>query len=67
LSWIHLSLRQVAPLEGAKQDTIGVTRRTNAKSPHHKGLKPTCPMKKTMPLIHYVSKATIIQSKTTKT
>ncbi len=67
LSWIHFSLCQVAPLEGAKQNTIGVTRGANAELPHHKGPMPTCLMKKEMSLIHYVSKDVIIQSRTMKT
>jgi hypothetical protein len=37
---------QVAPLEAAKQDTIAITRRTNAKLPHHRGLLPTYLVKK---------------------
>jgi hypothetical protein len=42
--------------EGAKQDTIGVIRRANAKLPHHRGHVPTYPMENEMSLIHNARK-----------
>jgi hypothetical protein len=39
--------------EGAKQDTIGVTRGTSAKLPHHKDLVPTYLMENKTPFIHH--------------
>jgi hypothetical protein len=41
-----------AALEGAKQDTIKITKGKNAKLPHHKGLVPTYQIE--MPLVHHV-------------
>jgi len=39
--------------EGAKQNTIGVTRETNAKLSHHRGHVPTYPMENEMSFIHH--------------
>jgi hypothetical protein len=44
------------PLKGVKQDTIGVTKGTNAKLPHHKGHVPTFPMENEMSFVHHVVK-----------
>jgi hypothetical protein len=40
--------------EGAKQDTIGVTQKTSAKLPHHRGPMPTYPMENKMPFGHHI-------------
>ncbi len=45
---------QWAPLEGAKQDTIGVTKGTNVKLSHHRGLVLTYQVQNEMPLIHHI-------------
>jgi hypothetical protein len=42
--------------EGAKQDTIGVTRRTNVKLSHHRGLMLNYPMENEMSLTHHAIK-----------
>jgi hypothetical protein len=42
--------------EGAKQNTIGVIRRTNAKMPHRKGLALVYPLENEMPLVHHIVK-----------
>jgi hypothetical protein len=39
--------------EGAKQDTIGVIKRTNVKLPHHRGLMLSYPMENKMPFAHH--------------
>jgi hypothetical protein len=56
LKWIHVSLCLVAPPQGAKRNTTGVTRRVSANLPHHKGPMPAYPMENKMPLIHNVIK-----------
>jgi hypothetical protein len=43
-------------IKGAKQNTIGVTKETNVKLPHHKGFLLVYSMKNEMPLIHHVIK-----------
>jgi hypothetical protein len=40
--------------KGAKQNTIGVARRTNAKLPHCMGLVLIYPMEDNMPFVHHV-------------
>jgi hypothetical protein len=42
--------------EGAKQNTIGVTRRVNAKLLHHRGFMLGYPMENKMPLAHHAIK-----------
>jgi hypothetical protein len=44
------------PSRKAKQDTTRVTRGTNVKLPHHKGLVPTYPKKNEMSFVHHVIK-----------
>jgi len=43
-----------SPLEGAKQDTIGVTKGTNVKQPHHRGPLLIFLMENKKPFIHCV-------------
>jgi hypothetical protein len=40
--------------EGVEQNSIRVTKRTNAKQPHHKGFVLVYLVKNEMPLIHHV-------------
>jgi hypothetical protein len=47
---------QWPPFEGAKQNTIGVIRRANAKLIHHKGHVLIYQMENKMPFIHHVVK-----------
>jgi len=46
----------MAPLEGAKQDTIGVTWGTNAKMLYHKGFVLIYLVKNEMPFAHHIIK-----------
>jgi len=41
---------------GQNKNIIGVTRRANAKQPHHKGLVPVYPMENQMPFLHHIRK-----------
>jgi hypothetical protein len=47
---------QYLHLEGAKKDTIMVTRKVNVKLQHHKGLVRAYPMENKMPLVHHAIK-----------
>jgi hypothetical protein len=42
--------------KGTKQNTIGVTKRTNVKLPHHKNPMPTYQMENKMSIIHHIIK-----------
>jgi hypothetical protein len=53
---IHVSYAMLPHHERAKQDTIKVTRRTNVKLSHHKGLMLSYLMENEMPLTHHAIK-----------
>jgi hypothetical protein len=53
LNQIRVSLCPIAPPQGVEEDTIGVTKITNAKQPHYRGLVLIYPMENKMPLVHH--------------
>ncbi len=55
LNQIHVSLCLVAPPQGGKTKHHWVTKKTNAKLPHHKGCA-SYQVENEMPLIHHVVK-----------